>query len=72
MGIRGRVIVTGASEGIGRAFCIRLASEGVQILAVARNQARLESLIRSLSGSGHDVLVADLSTSAGKTLGIES
>ncbi len=37
-------IVTGASNGIGRAVAVQLASRGAQVLAVARDAARLKSL----------------------------
>lgn len=57
-----RAMVTGASEGIGRAFAQRLARDGHRITAVARNEARLRELVASLPGEGHEVLVADLST----------
>lgn len=56
-----RAMVTGASEGIGRAFAQRLALDGYRITAVARNEARLRELVASLPGEGHEVLVADLS-----------
>ena len=35
-----KALITGASEGIGRAFAIALAREGYQVTAVARNEAR--------------------------------
>ena len=38
------VVVTGASEGIGRAFCIALAPQRPQLVLAARNRERLESL----------------------------
>lgn len=63
-----RAFVTGASEGLGRAFAIRLAEEGYRITAVARNQARLEELIAELAGGPHEVLAADLSERAGLDL----
>jgi short-subunit dehydrogenase len=55
-----RALVTGASEGIGRAFATRLAKDGFQVTAVARTEARLKELIAEL-GTGHEYRVADLS-----------
>jgi uncharacterized protein len=62
-----RVLVTGASEGIGRAFAIKLAERGYAVTAVARNEERLDSLLKVLKGSGHSKRVADLSTELGIT-----
>lgn len=43
--LEGKVaIVTGASNGIGRAVAIELASRGARVLAVARDKVRLQSL----------------------------
>lgn len=58
-------LVTGASEGIGRAFARRLAGEGFSITATARNESRLQELIMELAGEGHTYQVADLSTAGG-------
>jgi hypothetical protein len=59
-----RALVTGASEGIGRAFALRLAREGFAVTAVARNEARLQDLLAQL-GTGHDCRAADLATPEG-------
>lgn len=59
-----RSLVTGASEGIGRAFAKRLAAEGYRVTAVARNAQRLAELEREI-GPGHVSLTADLTTGDG-------
>ena len=54
-GLEGKVVmVTGASSGIGRDFCINLAKAGCKVLAAARRVDRLQSLcheLNQLSGS---------------------
>ena len=60
-----RAFVTGASEGLGRAFAVRLAREGYAITAVARNEARLIELVAELEGGPHEILAADLSEREG-------
>jgi short-subunit dehydrogenase len=54
-----KALVTGASEGIGRALAKALARDGYQVTAVARNEARLRELVQEL-GPGHDHVKADL------------
>jgi short-subunit dehydrogenase len=43
-------VVTGASAGIGRVFCERLAARGHDLLVVARDGNRLEALKREIEG----------------------
>jgi short-subunit dehydrogenase len=63
--MNGRAIVTGASEGIGRALAQALARAGYPVTVVARNRERLESLLGEMAGDDHRLLQADLATEAG-------
>ncbi|WP_261559803.1 SDR family oxidoreductase [Frankia tisae] len=45
-------VVTGASSGIGRATALRLASGGATVLALGRDQARLDGLGKEATGPG--------------------
>ena len=66
MGVKS-ALVTGASEGIGRAFAVALAAQGYTLVLVARNEAALTSLATQLRGDGHVCLAADLATPEGVT-----
>jgi len=44
--IRGKVLVTGASSGIGRETTRRLSQEGFQVIASARRKERLDELVK--------------------------
>jgi len=61
-------VVTGASDGIGREFAIRLAEAGVNIVLAARRKVLLEPLASELARVGQvqtQVIVVDLATPAG-------
>jgi short-subunit dehydrogenase len=51
------VLITGASEGIGRALAEALAPQGPKLVLAARNAERLESLAESCRAAGAEVLV---------------
>ena len=52
-GVQGRVaLVTGASQGIGRACALMLAESGAKLALCARNQEMLEQLAADISGMG--------------------
>ena len=57
-----RALVTGASSGIGEAMVNQLASEGVEVVVVARRRDRLDALAKR--SSGIEVLEADLTVAA--------
>jgi 3-oxoacyl-[acyl-carrier protein] reductase len=60
----GRVLVTGASRGIGRVTAMRLAQEGRPITVCARDAATLEHAVADLDGDGHRALALDVSDAA--------
>ncbi|MBI5529141.1 MAG: SDR family oxidoreductase [Deltaproteobacteria bacterium] len=51
------IIVTGASEGIGRALCVALAPQGPRLVLAARNRERLGSLKAEVESLGARALV---------------
>jgi short-subunit dehydrogenase len=61
--IKGTALITGASSGIGAVYADRLARRGYDLILVARNRGRLESLAERLvreTGRHIEILVADL------------
>ncbi|WP_025274641.1 SDR family NAD(P)-dependent oxidoreductase [Haloglycomyces albus] len=56
-------LVTGATAGIGTAFCRALAADGYRLVLSARNEERLKELAESFDGA--EVLPLDLSTDDG-------
>ncbi|MEJ0086631.1 MAG: SDR family oxidoreductase [Pseudomonadota bacterium] len=52
-----RIILTGASEGIGRALALALSAQGARVALAARDAARLEELARECRARGGETLV---------------
>ena len=50
------VVLTGATQGIGRQMCLELAAAGAKVVAAARNQERLDSLVSQCADSPGSVL----------------
>lgn len=53
-------MVTGASQGIGRAIALLLASRGARVVVAARNMAKLEALVGEIAeagGSAHPLAI---------------
>jgi short-subunit dehydrogenase len=55
-----RVLVTGASRGIGAALARAFAERGAEVGLVARSEGELRELAQSLPGDGHAALPADV------------
>ena len=53
-------IVTGASQGIGRATSIRLAHDFSALVLVARNRANLEQTAEAVRGAGAEAIAIDI------------
>lgn len=51
------IIITGASEGIGRALCLELATQKPKLVLAARNEERLSGLKNELAAKGVTALV---------------
>jgi len=55
-----KILITGASSGIGRATAVYLSKLGAKLVLVARNEDRLNDTLDKLEGDGHIYIVADL------------
>ena len=66
------ILVTGAGRGLGASFCQIVAEAGAQVLALGRQEAAIRNTIASLPGSGHDIVIADVTDPAAVTAGLTS
>ncbi len=64
------ILVTGAGRGLGANFCQIVAEAGAKVLALGRQEAALSNIIASLPGSGHDIVIADVTDPAAVTAGL--
>ncbi len=75
MSLSGRVaFVTGASQGIGRACALKLATDGATVAAAARNQEKLNELVKEITGAGGKAVacVVDVSNEEQVKAGIKA
>lgn len=64
-----KVLLTGATGGLGRAIAISLADRGAQLILSSRKASELDALAAELAGSGHRTIVSDLAEpGAGRAL----
>lgn len=56
-----RILITGASSGIGRTTAIECSKMGAKIIACGRNESRLSETMDLLVGDGHEFFSGDLS-----------
>jgi short-subunit dehydrogenase len=61
-----RILITGASQGIGRALAVAAAARGVRVLAAARSEPLLRELAEQVRGKGGtlETVVADVTSPA--------
>lgn len=55
-----KILVTGASSGIGKQISISLSGMGANVIVTGRNEARLEETFKQLEGNGHTIAICDL------------
>ncbi|WP_221773388.1 SDR family NAD(P)-dependent oxidoreductase [Ruficoccus amylovorans] len=61
-----RILVCGASSGIGRACALAAAGAGAALVLNGRDRTRLEETLAALPGEGHTLLPADLTDAAAR------
>ena len=53
-------LISGASQGIGRAIALRLAADGCHVALAARNTVKLEAVAQEIAAAGHHAAVFEL------------
>ncbi len=67
LGLKGKVaIITGSTEGIGRATALKFAKEGTKVAICSRDAAKVERTVAEIKAAGGEVfgMVADISKAA--------
>ncbi len=55
-----KILIIGASSGIGRETAVQLSRRGATLMLVARRAEKLEEVLQQLQGEGHRYLTADM------------
>ena len=55
-----KIVLTGASQGIGRDTAIMLSKLGAKMVLIARNEAKLQETLSMLEGEGHQYYLLDI------------
>jgi 3-oxoacyl-[acyl-carrier protein] reductase len=65
--LNGRVaLVTGASQGIGRATAIALATAGAKVVCAARNAEKLAEVVKEIAATGGDAVAVKMDVADGE------
>jgi NAD(P)-dependent dehydrogenase (short-subunit alcohol dehydrogenase family) len=70
-----KILITGASSGIGKATAIECAKLGASLVITARNEERLKAVYDDLDrtfGQEHQMVIADIATDEGLALLVDS
>jgi NAD(P)-dependent dehydrogenase (short-subunit alcohol dehydrogenase family) len=59
-----KILITGASSGIGKATAIECSKMGAQVIITGRNEDRLKQTFEALEGCGHSYIIADLTNNS--------
>lgn len=58
-----KILITGASSGIGQETAIQCSKLGAKLIITARNEERLKESLSQLDGEGHLMIIAELTNS---------
>ena len=67
-----KIVVTGASSGIGRQTAITLSEFGASVILIARREEKLKEVLSKLTGEGHNYYCLDLSDTSNIEAGIKN